>query len=98
MSPHEGTEFLRLGVCDYVILPLRASDILPRIWRLLDTTQQHDSLTQSLKENLGLKQLIGQSPAFQREIQKIPHLAQIDATALIMGETGTGKELAARAR
>lgn len=41
--------------------------------------------------------LIGNSPAFVRVMRKIPRLASSDATVLITGETGTGKELIAQA-
>ena len=41
--------------------------------------------------------LIGISPAFKSAIDRIQRIAQCDAAALIEGETGTGKELAARA-
>jgi two-component system, NtrC family, response regulator GlrR len=41
--------------------------------------------------------LIGSSEAFQRVLRKIPRLASSDATVLITGETGTGKELVAKA-
>ena len=41
--------------------------------------------------------LVGRSEAFQRVLRKIPRLASSDATVLITGETGTGKELIAKA-
>ncbi len=41
--------------------------------------------------------LVGGSPAFHEMLWKIKRLAQVDANVLITGETGTGKELAARA-
>lgn len=41
--------------------------------------------------------LIGTSPIFQRALALIPRIAACDATVLLEGETGTGKELAARA-
>lgn len=55
------------------------------------------TISQILKEKLGLKQLIGEHPKFISEIKKIPCIAQCDSTVLITGETGTGKELFARA-
>ncbi|MEW6585695.1 MAG: sigma-54 dependent transcriptional regulator [Nitrospirota bacterium] len=61
--------------------------------------QEHcDSLiVRKLKEEIGLKQLVGESPVFLREVKKIPIIAQCDASVLISGETGTGKEICARA-
>lgn len=41
--------------------------------------------------------MIGESETFRRVVQKLPRLAASDATVLITGETGTGKELAAHA-
>jgi len=50
-----------------------------------------------LKEKLGLRKLIGRNPAFQAEVNKIPLVARCGANVLITGETGTGKEIFARA-
>ena len=44
-----------------------------------------------------LELLIGESPCFRRVIEKIPCVAEANATVLISGDTGTGKELFARA-
>ena len=41
--------------------------------------------------------LLGQSPVFRKTLRIIERIAGVDATVLIQGETGTGKELAARA-
>src|SRR5438067_5021067 len=50
-----------------------------------------------LKEDIGLKQLIGESPAFLDKVQRVPRFARCGATVLISGESGTGKEIFARA-
>jgi two-component system, NtrC family, response regulator GlrR len=41
--------------------------------------------------------LIGESPTFCRTLAVVPRIAECDATVLVQGETGTGKELVARA-
>jgi two-component system response regulator GlrR len=48
-------------------------------------------------KDFGRWNLIGESPAFQHALRLIERVSQCDATVLIYGETGTGKELAARA-
>jgi DNA-binding NtrC family response regulator len=87
---------LKSGVVDFVTPPLSAVDVLPRIWRLLEV-RRRDPLVEKLKRRIGLRQLVGDSPMFLTELEKIPYIAKSNATVLISGETGTGKELFARA-
>lgn len=96
-EPEEMFELLKLGAADYITVPLKAVDILPRLWRVLETSREHENVVYALKGKLGLRQLVGKSPAFLREMEKIPLVAKCEAVILISGETGTGKELYARA-
>lgn len=82
---------------DFVIIPATPAELSARIRRLLKRRGSFGLLTQSIKERIGLMQLIGKSPAFMEEVNKIPRIAKCDASILISGETGTGKELCARA-
>ena len=88
---------LEMGVSDFLLPPLRRSELLPRIIRQARVTRRGDALVQKLKENIGLKQIIGESPAFLDKVRCVPRFARCDATLLISGESGTGKELFARA-
>lgn len=97
VEPFEVFGLLKLGAADYITSPLKAVDILPRVWRLLESFKQPRADTQAMKEKLGLRQLVGKSVVFQKELEKIPLVAKCGAGVLISGETGTGKELYARA-
>lgn len=97
IEPHEIVELLKLGVADFITPPLKSTDILPRLWRLLERKHSNELLLHSLKEKIGLKQIVGESPAFTKEIEKIPMIAKCNVSIMISGETGTGKELCARA-
>ncbi len=96
-EPDTMFSLLKLGAADFITPPLKEINILPRMWRLLERKTQAKILTHKLKEKLGLKQMVGESPPFLDEIKKIPTVAKCDANVLISGETGTGKDLCARA-
>jgi two-component system response regulator GlrR len=95
--PDEMFRLLEAGVGDFITPPITPADVLPRIWQILKRSHQTKSLTETLTQELGLKQLVGASPKFLTEINKIPLIAKCDANILISGETGTGKEMCARA-
>lgn len=95
--PDEMFKLLEAGVGDFITPPITAGDVLPRIWQILKRSHQTRSLTETLTEKLGMKQLVGVSQTFLTEINKIPLIAKCDANILISGETGTGKEMCARA-
>jgi PAS domain S-box-containing protein len=61
-----------------------------------DRTELH-TLRRVLNEQASFHDLVGKSPAMLRTYQLVRDVAQVDATVLIEGETGTGKELIARA-
>ncbi|HEX4951631.1 MAG TPA: sigma-54 dependent transcriptional regulator [Blastocatellia bacterium] len=91
-EPDEVFATLKLGAVDFITAPLKPINILPRLRRILA------SHLFSLPESIATQhKLIGQSPTFLSEVSKIPLVAKCDAGVMISGETGTGKELCARA-
>jgi DNA-binding NtrC family response regulator len=88
---------LEMGAADFLLPPLRSSEVVPRLKRQARASPRGSALVEKLKEDIGLKHIIGESPQFLDKIRCIPRFAQCDATVLISGESGTGKEVFARA-
>lgn len=88
---------LHSHVLDFVTAPVQPHDLLPRIRRLIEHARAGHQGHNVLKEKLGLQQLVGHNEPFKSEVEKIPRVAAVNASVLIQGETGTGKEMFARA-
>ena len=59
--------------------------------------QQNLYLQEEIKSDHNFEEIIGQSPPLMAVLDNVGRVAPTDATVLITGETGTGKELIARA-
>ncbi len=86
------------GAYDYLTKPFDLDDVLLKIRRFFDRKELSDQLTE-LSARLDKPDpndlIIGNSPAMQDVYKAVGRVARSDATVLITGETGTGKELIA---
>jgi DNA-binding NtrC family response regulator len=89
---------LQTGLDDFLTCPLRDIDVLPRIQRLLRRREETTTAPQAvtLRAPWRIAGLVGESCLFRQVLQTVRRIAHADATVLLSGETGTGKELIAR--
>jgi Nif-specific regulatory protein len=70
---------------------------LDRIFEIESLYDENQRLLNQIQSTQSLPNIIGQSAAMQRVASMIHRVARTDATVLLLGESGTGKDLAARA-
>ena len=94
-------DLLAPEIDDFLLEPLNLRDISLRVNRLTQplavNLDDGNQVRLNLLSHFGLKQFIGSAPSFLAVVKKIPRVAACDATALLIGDTGTGKEMCARA-
>ncbi len=90
---------MKLGAVDYIAKPFDQADILEIISNIISQPEAKDEAELSEKQaEAQIQQLIyGRCPAMKKVFTLMRKTAPTDATVLIQGETGSGKELAARA-
>jgi two-component system response regulator PilR (NtrC family) len=99
-SVETAIESLKLGAFDYVTKPFKVDELLITVKRALEYNK---ALTENveLKAQLGLRyqmeNIVAESSAMMNTCEMIRKIGPTEATVLITGETGTGKELIAKA-
>lgn len=91
---------LRFGASDYILKPIEFDELLIKINRLLEIKKlitENQLLRKEIQRNFDFSQLVGKSPLMQRIFEMIKIVADTESTVLITGNSGTGKELVARA-
>ena len=90
---------LRLGAFDFLPKPAKlatVANLLKRVGERKALANRADQLETQLKAKVGETDIIGSTPAMQQVKTLIAKVAPTESSVLILGETGTGKELVAR--
>ncbi|MGI5832047.1 MAG: sigma-54-dependent transcriptional regulator [Thermoguttaceae bacterium] len=94
-------EAMRMGAYNYLTKPIDNLQHLRVVVQKAGESSRLRRLNREMKERLdekfGFGGVIGSSPAMLRTVDRLKRIAPTDATVLILGETGTGKELFAQA-
>jgi DNA-binding NtrC family response regulator len=92
-------EALQLGAADYLVKGFELDELRQRVATLLKLVtleQENDSLRRRLATEGQFGQMIGRSAAMRRAFEMADRVAPTDSTVLILGESGTGKDLLAQ--
>ncbi|CAN5534479.1 sigma-54 dependent transcriptional regulator [soil metagenome] len=99
-KPANIVEAMKNGAYDYVTKPINPEELTLLIRRAIETAQKDkeiDHLRRRLDQKFGLDQIVGQSKQMKDVFAKVQRAAPVDSTVLILGDSGTGKELVAQA-
>ena len=91
---------MRRGAFDFLTKPFETDQLISAAQRAAERTallRENHRLKREVEELEGSTEIFGSSPAIKAVRDTILHVAPTHATVLILGETGTGKELVARA-
>jgi two-component system response regulator HydG len=91
---------IQQGAADYLLKPVDLDGLRTMIDKAADRlrlVQANKELRRQLEEKFGFEGVIGNSPRMHEVLAKLKSIAPTSATVLIQGETGTGKELVAKA-
>jgi DNA-binding NtrC family response regulator len=93
-------EAIKWGAYDYITKPVHPDELTALIGRILERDrliQEVTALRSTLASAYGFKEMIGESRAWRQVLDEAARIARTDATVHIHGETGTGKEVLAKA-
>jgi len=99
-SIRNAVEAMKAGAYDYLSKPVKMEEValvIRRAMELRALRRENYALKRQLKEKYKFKNFIGDSPQMRKVFRIIEKVADTDSTVLILGASGTGKELVARA-
>ena len=99
-SVKTAVEAIKCGADDYLTKPINIEElklVLEKIWERQQLIAQNRMLKEKLKDKYKSSELVGSTPQMKQIFHMIADVAPSTASILILGETGTGKELVANA-
>jgi two-component system response regulator AtoC len=99
-SVKTAVEAIRLGAYDYITKPCDNDELLIKVRRVLEDRKKDreiDQLRDELRGTYSFSNIISQSDLMKQVFKSVGQVADTDATVLVLGETGTGKEMLAKA-
>lgn len=99
-SVKTAVEAIKCGADDYLTKPINIEEltlVLEKLWEKQQLIVQNRLLKEKLKDKYKTSELVGSTPQMHRIFTMIEDVAPSTASILILGETGTGKELVANA-
>ena len=93
-------EAIKEGAYDYLQKSIKNEELFIKIDNALEKHKNSieiSLLKEALTEGIADRNIIGNNPKIKKILELVDKISESDATALILGETGTGKELVARA-
>lgn len=99
-SVKTAVEAIKCGADDYLTKPVNVEElelVLEKLWERQQLIVQNRLLKEKLKDKYKSSELVGSTPQMHQIFKMIEDIAPSTASILILGETGTGKELVANA-
>ena len=99
-SAETAVRAMKEGAFDYITKPLNIEELRVIIAKAIEKQQilsENISLKKQLRDKYEFSNIIGSSPAMQKVFSRITKVIKTDSTVLILGDSGTGKELIAKA-
>lgn len=99
-SVESAVDAMKRGASDYLMKPFEPDELYCHVERLLlqkKVVDENMMLREQISSHMHCEELIGVSSCMQQLFELIEQVAQVDSPVLLRGETGTGKELVAKA-